>query len=82
MSDTFYFVAFKGTDESTLLVIDLGHSVSYERGEWNVVDEENFHDRDEAIAHARGLAAGNGLKYQPFESRYDKSLNEAKLRLK
>lgn len=82
MSETFYFVAFNGLDETTLLVIDLAHVVDYERDEWNVVDQVNFDDRDEAIAHARGLAEGNGLKYKTFESRYNSSLNEPRLRLK
>jgi hypothetical protein len=80
VSDTFYFVAFIDK-ETTLKVIDLAHCVSYERGDWNVVDEENFTDRDKAIAHARTLAIVNGLAYQPFESRYDYSLNEPKLSL-
>ncbi|WP_338924530.1 hypothetical protein V0M98_33485 (plasmid) [Pseudomonas silesiensis] len=82
MSDTFYFVALKGSDESTLLVIDLALAVAYERDQWKVVDDEDFYDLDEAIAHARGLAARNGLKYQPFESRYESSLDEPKSRLK
>lgn len=81
MSDTFYFVAFNGKDESELLVIDLDYAVDYERGDWSVVDDKNFTDRNEAIAHARTLAIVNGLAYLPFESRYDKSLNEPKLSL-
>lgn len=79
MSDTFYFVAF--SDKTTLIVIDLDHCVSYERDDWSVVDEENFTTPEEAIAHARNLAIVNGLNYEPFESRYNKSLNEPKLSL-
>ena len=75
MSDTFYFVAFVDKGEA-LTVIDLGHSVSYERDEWSVANDENFHGHLEAIAYARALAEKHGLKYRRFESRYDKSLNE------
>jgi hypothetical protein len=81
VSDTFYFVAFADEKSSVLTVIDLENIVSYERNHWSVVDEENFTDRDKAIAHARALATVNGLTYEPFESRYDKSLNEPKLSL-
>jgi hypothetical protein len=81
VSDTFYFVAFKGRDKFTLIVIDLAHCVSYERDEWHVVDEENFTTPEEAIAHARTLAIVNNLNYEPFESRYDKSLNEPAISL-
>lgn len=75
MSETFYFVAYVDKGE-TLTVIDLAHCVDYERDEWSVVNDENFHDHLEAIAYARALAAQEGLKYRPFDSRYDSSLNE------
>lgn len=75
MSDTFYFIAFVDKGE-TITVIDLGHSVSYERDEWSVVNDEDFSDHLEAIAYARALAEKHGLKYRRFESRYNSELNE------
>lgn len=75
MSDTFYFVAFVDKGE-TLTVIDLAHSVDYERDDWAVVNDENFSDHLEAIEYARALATQHGLKYRRFDSRYDSSLNE------
>lgn len=76
MSETFYFVAFVGEGQQEITVIDLGHSVSYERDDWAVVNDEDFHDHLEAIAYAKALAAQHGLKYRRFESRYNSSLNE------
>jgi hypothetical protein len=81
VTDTFYFVAFVDNERATVQVIDLGYSVDYQRNHWSLVDDETFTDRDEAIAHGRALATVNGLTYEPFESRYDKSLNEPKLSL-
>lgn len=74
-NETFYFVAY--VDKRTALtVIDLAFVVDYERSDWDCVNDENFHDRDEAIHYARKLAAKYGLEYRLFDSRYDESLNE------
>ena len=75
MTDTFYFVALVNK-RTALTVIDLAHCVDYERDEWCVVDDVNFDNPPEAIAHAKRLAALNGLEYSRFDSRYNSSLSE------
>ena len=81
MSDTFYFVALVD-NRTALTVIDLAHCVDYERDDWCVVDNENFDNPQEAIAHAKRLADLNGLGYNSFDSRYNESLSEPKGLLK
>ncbi|MBI6883075.1 hypothetical protein [Pseudomonas putida] len=76
MSDTFYFVAFADRERKSVHVIDLGHSVSYERDEFAAVNDEDFSTLEEAIAHAKALAEKYKLGYKPFQSRYNSSLNE------
>jgi LPS O-antigen subunit length determinant protein (WzzB/FepE family) len=66
-TNTFYFVAFIN-NKTALTVIDLDQNVSYQRSDWDVVNDENFNNPNEAIDYALG--------YEIFESRYDKSLNE------
>lgn len=80
MSDTFYFVVL--VDNRALTVIDLSHCVDYERNDWCVVDDKNFDNPQEAIAHAKRLADLNGLAYNRFDSRYNESLSEPKGLLK
>lgn len=79
--ETFYFVILCGDDSDTLTVIDLAKCVDYERSDWNCIDTVNFKTRDAAIVYAREIAKANNMKYRPFESRYDSSLNEPKLSL-
>lgn len=74
-NDTFYFIAYVN-NRKAVTVIDLAYVVDYERRDWDIVNEETFEDRDEAIFYARRLAEKYGLEYQLFESRYDESLNE------
>lgn len=81
MSDTFYFVALINKC-TALTVIDLAHCVDYERDDWCIVDDVNFDNPQEAIAHAKRLAALNDLEYSRFDSRYDSSLSEPKGLLK
>lgn len=76
-ADTFYFVIHPRGDRSVVQVIDLANAVSYERSDWLAVNDQDFYDRDEAIQHARALAQKFGLSYEPFESRYNKELNES-----
>lgn len=73
--DTFYFIAYV-QNRQALTVIDLAYVVDYERRDWDIVNDEIFKDRDEAIFYARRLAQNYGLGYRLFESRYDESLNE------
>lgn len=81
MSDTFYFVALVDKGKA-LTVIDLAHCVDYERDDWSVVDDKNFDNPQDAIAHAKRLAGLNGLAYNRFDSRYNESLSEPKGLLK
>ncbi|EKY4113616.1 TPA: hypothetical protein ACGW3M_001046 [Pseudomonas aeruginosa] len=76
-NDRFYFVAHPRGDRSAVKVIDLAECVRYERSEFAPVNDEDFYERDEAIEHAQALAAKYRLRYEPFESRYDKELNES-----
>ncbi|MBD0788185.1 hypothetical protein HUO09_17660 [Vibrio sp. Y2-5] len=73
-----YFIIYPNGDESKITVIDLAQSVSYQRSEWTSVNDENFHDRDEAIETAKALAVKYSLTYLPFESRYNSNLSEPK----
>lgn len=77
LDDTFYFVIHPSGDRSAVKVIDLASCVSNERSEWLAVNDQDFSERDEAIEYARGLAQKYGLRYVPFESRYNKDLNES-----
>ncbi|MHD0644115.1 hypothetical protein ACYPKM_00595 [Pseudomonas aeruginosa] len=71
-----YFIVFSDAERRSITVIDLQESVSYERNDWATVNEENFSTHLEAIAYARALAAKYGLRYELFESRYNRELNE------
>lgn len=75
MGDEFYFVALI-CGRTAVTVIDLAYCVDYERDEWRVIDDTNFGDPEDAIRHARWFAKVTGLRYVPFESRYNSSLNE------
>jgi len=70
-----YFVAFV-ENRTKLTVIDLSSAVSYERNDWDVVNDEVFYDRDEAIKYARALAKKYNLEYKLFDSRYNSELSE------
>ncbi len=74
---TFYFVIHPRGDRSEVQVIDLASCARTERIEWLAVNDQDFYERDLAIAHARGLAQKFGLRYVPFESRYDTERNES-----
>lgn len=75
-TENFYFIAYPKGDRSSITVIDLAHSVDYEREDWATVNDLNFSTPDEAITYARGLAEKYGLRYELFESRYNQDLNE------
>lgn len=75
-SDTFYFVIFTSKARTTIKVIDLAYASSYERSEWLAANEENFDTPEDAIEHAKALAAKFNLMYVPFESRYNSELDE------
>ena len=78
MTDTFYFVAIVDKGKA-LTVIDLAHCVDYEREDWCTADFIDFDNPQEAIAHAKHLAARNNLQYKRFESRYGLNINEPRL---
>jgi hypothetical protein len=69
--DGLFFLVFPGGDRSKITVIDLMHCVSYERNDWENVNDNTYYNRDEAIKSARDIADRYGLEYMPFESRYD-----------
>ena len=71
-----YFICYPRGDKNLLTVIDLASATQYEKNEWDVTTPHEFDNRNEAIAHARGLARDYGLQYKMFESRYDHALNE------
>lgn len=73
---TFFFVAHGDREKTTVTVIDLHHSVNYERDEFAVIDDVNFRTAPAAIKYAKEVAKLNGLKYQPFESRYYSKFQE------
>ena len=68
--ETFFFIIFTTTAKETVQVMDLSHTCSYQRDDWNCVNSENYDNRDAAIACARALANEHNLKYDLFESRY------------
>lgn len=72
---TFYFLAYTNNREA-VTVIDLSNMTSYEREDWDTVNDVNMSDRDEAIAYGRDFADRHGLHYELFESRYDRTENE------
>lgn len=74
-ADKFYFIALI-ENKTTLTVIDLSFGTDYERNDWSAVDDENYETHALAICAAREMARFHGLKYKPFESRYDDRLNE------
>lgn len=78
MRDTFYFVVYAKDDngDKSVTVIDLSHSVSYERSDWDCVSDVNHDDLREALDSARALSILLGIPYIVFDSRYDDSLNE------
>lgn len=80
MTDTFYFVVSDDVP-SQVKVIDLQCNTSYKRDDFNPVDDRDFNDLNEAIRYAKKIAEINNVRYVPFESRYDRSLNECKLKL-
>jgi hypothetical protein len=82
--DTFFFLAFCSHDEldpktKCVTVIDLGHNVSYQRHDWNQVDEVNYDNLQDALVAARAFANAHALPYILFDSRYDSSTSEEPL---
>ena len=68
-SETFFFIAYIG-NKSTITVIDLSHSVSYQKNEWDVAVDRTFDNPKAACDYARAIAAKYELEYAPFDSRY------------
>jgi hypothetical protein len=74
-SGNIYFVVYM-KNKTVITVIDLSPSARHERDQWETVNDENFYDRNNAVGYAQKLAEKYNLGYKPFDSRYDKSLNE------
>ena len=74
-SGNIYFVVYL-ENKTVITVIDLSPSARHERDQWETVNDEDFYDRNNAVDYARKLAEKYNLGYKPFDSRYDKSLNE------
>lgn len=75
MSDTFYFLAYCD-ERASVTVIEMAHSVDYQRNDYDFVNDRNHDNRNEAVIYGRDFADRHNLKYKLFESRYDSSLNE------
>ncbi|MCY9861409.1 hypothetical protein OTK49_02610 [Vibrio coralliirubri] len=73
---TFFFIAHSDSTEASITVIDLHHCVDYERSEFRVIDEVNFRTAPAAIKYAKQVARLNGLKYEPFDTRYFSKYSE------
>lgn len=68
-----YFMVHPCCDKSKITVVELSPAVSYQRGEWDNVNDMTFHGeqgKKEAITYARKLAKKYSLVYCCFESRY------------
>ncbi len=68
--DGFFFLAYSGRDRKTVTVVDLMFCVSYERHEWDNVNDNTYDTAEEAIKAGRDLAKRHNLSYEPFDSRY------------
>jgi len=76
MEGVFYFLIHPSGDVAAIAVTDLSHASSYERDEWRCVSPHNYTDLQEAISDAKRLAERLALRYVPFSSRYNETLNE------
>lgn len=68
-----YFIAYPYGDKSKVTVIELSPFASYQRDEWDNVNECTFHGeegKEDAIIYARKIAKTYNLDYCMFESRY------------
>lgn len=73
---TFFFVAYPCGDRSRATVIDVSYLCSYERGEYDAIDDNNFKTAPAAIEYAKAFVKLNGLRYEPFDSRYSSDFSE------
>jgi len=71
-----YFIANQGGNKSKITVIDLANVTVYEREEFSPVNDDNYYELAEALADAKAIASKYDLEYVPFESRYNRELNE------
>lgn len=74
--DYIYFIAHLGGDKSKITVIDLSNVTIYERDQFSPVNDDNYHDLEEALSDAKTIATKYDLEYVPFDSRYNKQLSE------
>lgn len=75
-SDTFYFLCHPCGDRTKITVVDLGHNVSYQKNDWDVVNSNEFDNAKDAIMYGKRLAIKYRLEYQPFESRYGEEVED------
>ena len=68
-SETFFFIAYDG-NRNTIKVIDLAHSVSYQRRDWSIAVDRDFDNPRSACDYARAVAIKYNLNYTPFDSQY------------
>lgn len=69
MTDRIFFAAYVDK-RSSITVIDLQRDMSYERGDWDVVNDVDHYTSEESIAYTRDLAKRHNINYKPFDSRY------------
>jgi hypothetical protein len=76
MDGLFYILIYPRGDKSQIEVVDLAFAVSWEAREYCRATPHDYGDRKEAILEARRVAQRYGLKYNLFESRYNREDNE------
>lgn len=64
MNGIFYFLCYPRGDRTTITVIDLSYTCSYERDEWSNVNDMTFYTPEVAIEYAKDLAHRHNLKYK------------------
>ncbi|UKA04883.1 hypothetical protein [Photobacterium damselae] len=74
--ETNFYVIYPRGDVSEVSVIDLSVNCLWELSDWSLVISDAFHNHKSAIFYARTFAEINSLKYDPFESRYNRSISE------
>ncbi|WP_196160835.1 hypothetical protein [Reinekea sp. G2M2-21] len=69
-AEPFYFLCHPGGDRSKIQLIGLKPTESHERNDYDQFGDTTFHDLDEAISIARGLAIRHGFEYLPHKARH------------
>lgn len=57
-------------ERTKITVIDIQDNVSWERRDWDLVDEEIYYNQSDAEVNGKAEAEAVGVTYHAFESRY------------